>query len=360
MLKLLFLSNMYPSQDFPSFGTFVKRNELDLEQSGFSIAGKSVIDKKGGGFLKIFRYCTFFYDAFVKIVFGKFDFIYVHYLTYTTVPIFISLLFVRRRYFINIHGDDLVGNRLIHKIMGVFSSVIVKKSSGIIVPTEYFKSIVLLKFPFVQPESIHVSYSGGVDLTSFKPHIDALEKSQYCWVGRIEEGKGWELLLQAVFELKSNSENIPLVVNVVGGGSQVLDFLDMVNRFKLNDVITYHGEMPHTKLPLFFDRHKFFIFTTERESLGLVLLESLGCGTPAILPDIEPLNQIADETNSIFFKSKDLESLKKCISRSLELNQTEYLAFNRSSIKSMGKYSSILSRQKLKEFLLSRMDHVLK
>lgn len=92
-LKILFISNMFPGAKTPSYGTFVKTNYDQLKSQGFDLE-KVVLDTKHSDvFGKVCGYTKFFLNAFLKILFGKYDVIYVHYLTISTLPLFLLSIF---------------------------------------------------------------------------------------------------------------------------------------------------------------------------------------------------------------------------------------------------------------------------
>ena len=45
--KMLLISNMYPSNQHPTYGVFVKNFEKKMKQNGFSITQKCVIEGRG-------------------------------------------------------------------------------------------------------------------------------------------------------------------------------------------------------------------------------------------------------------------------------------------------------------------------
>lgn len=56
-MKILLISNMYPSKDFPSYGVFVKNTEQILLDNGVSV-DKAVMTKRTGKLGKLVGYAS--------------------------------------------------------------------------------------------------------------------------------------------------------------------------------------------------------------------------------------------------------------------------------------------------------------
>ena len=80
-MKMSMISNMYPSEQFPSYGMFVKNMEGRLSDSGVVIE-KCVLTKKPGRLLKLFGYIKFAGQGFLKYHFRNYDLVYVHFIAH--------------------------------------------------------------------------------------------------------------------------------------------------------------------------------------------------------------------------------------------------------------------------------------
>lgn len=353
-MKILFASNMYPSEDSPSYGTFVKTNYNHLINSGF-IIDKCVIDKKNKSiFRKIISYFSFYFDFFKKIRRKEYDLIYIHYLTITTIPVYICSFFISDiKYVINIHGDDLTGTSLLHKMLGFSSKRLLKKSAGIVIPSTHFKKILNNKFPFLElSQKTYIYPSGGVDKIKFKPSNKIIKnkgkKIIFGFLGRIEEGKGWFDLLSAIEILP---KNLNAEFHFYGDGKEILKFNKFVNKMDNKNYIFYHGSVSYDRVPIVFDSFDFFIFPTHRESLGLVLIESMAMGIPAIVSRIEPLTSIYKNFDNHFFEKNNPNDLSRKIKEFYQLNDSDYHLMSRKISSESELYDSNLARKQLSEFL---------
>lgn len=360
MMRILFISNMFPGSKTPSYGTFVKTNYDQLKNQGFGIE-KVVLDTKYSHFFsKFFGYTNFFLKAIFKILFSKYDVIYVHYLTISTLPIFLTSLFGKKtRFIINIHGDDLVGERVIHKLLAFSNKRLLNDAIGIVLPSEYFLKRMIKKYPMLNLKSkSYISYSGGVDLRIFKPKSineglgtinERLGKNVvFGYVGRIEEGKGWEDLVDAIDLLPSD---IQAEFRFFGSGAQFQQLRERASNSVNSKLIIVNGSITYEQVPSVFRSFDYFIFPTHRESLGLVLLESMASGIPAIVSKIEPVSDIYKFSDIGFFETGDAESLKDLILEYYYLSDKEYKLAHYALLNEVKKYDSVLLSEELGHFV---------
>src|SRR5690625_3290193 len=108
-MRILLISNMYPSKQAPYYGTFVKSFVEGLEnQRGVNI-DKVVVTKKSKKIKSLVAYLFFFSKILFKINFKKknYDIIYIHYVKQSLLP----FLLVNRKKLpplvLNAHGSDV-------------------------------------------------------------------------------------------------------------------------------------------------------------------------------------------------------------------------------------------------------------
>ncbi|MFT8425297.1 MAG: hypothetical protein ABF630_07505, partial [Liquorilactobacillus sp.] len=77
-MKILSITNMYPSKNYPNYGVFVKNFNEQLEEQGISVKVIK-IEKANFRFKKILNYFELNFFTFFYIILGDYDYIYVHY-----------------------------------------------------------------------------------------------------------------------------------------------------------------------------------------------------------------------------------------------------------------------------------------
>lgn len=317
-MKVLVISNMYPTNENPGYGVFVQNFVAGLGVQGVQI-DLSVIRGRGKGKLtKLLKYLIFSAAVLVKGFTRRYDCIYVHYIAHSMLPV-APLIWLKRTLLIcNAHGEDLLpaskGEKLIFKL--VRSTI--TKARLIVVPSGYFQSIAKQLFP---NNEVYVSPSAGVDLDVFRPHGPQRRRLpghplRVGFVARIEPGKGWEVLLEATALLRKQNPELALEVAIVGEGSETEALKARIHELGLAGVATYVGAMPQQRLPAFYSSLDIFVFPTQRaaESLGLVGIEALACGIPAICSDIGGIRgYMRDGVNGYLFPPGDASALARRI-----------------------------------------------
>ncbi|MGW8169134.1 MAG: glycosyltransferase [Sulfurovaceae bacterium] len=348
-MKILLISNMYPSTSSPFYGIFVQNFENGIITKGGTVY-KAVIEGRAKNKLeKVMKYLKFFYDV-AKLVFtAKYDLIYVHYVGHSLLPLVPIRAFLKKPLVINVHGSDLFSTTKSGELIQKLVIPVIRKANLVAVPSRYFAEAVSEKFS-IDKDKIFVSPSGGIDTSLFKPST-ASQKNAFFTIGfvsRIDEGKGWDTLLLAAKELK-NRITIPFKVIIIGSGTQESDLRMMIAELELQNEVEYLGPIPHHDLPVYYARFDLFAFPTHLlESLGLVGLEAMACGVPVVGSSTGGLKGyiISGYNGELFGPGNHLELAKK-IERFMALNKNEQEAFRRNAIATAGKYDALLVGENL-------------
>lgn len=352
-MKILLISNLYPSSTNPVYGTFVKNFKDQLENNNFNFE-LSVIKGQGQTrFEKIKKYFNFFKDVISNIKNDDYDMIYVHYISHSLLPLILVRKYIKKPLILNAHGSDVFSNNKFGSLIQELVIPIIKKANLIVVPSYYFKDVVSNKFQ-INPNKIYVSPSGGIDIELFKP-LDIKKDKTFTmgYVSRIDKGKGWDLLLNSAYQLKNKGLNFKVIV--VGSGAQEQDFLAQVDNLKLNKLIEYLGGKPHSELVNYFNDMDIFIFPTTRkaESLGLVGIEAMACGVPVVGSNIGGLpSYIDDGVNGKLFEAGNVEELTKCIRYFMDMKKDEFESYKLNALSTAKRYNANLVSKELAQVLL--------
>lgn len=327
-MKILVVSNMFPDEKNPSYGIFVRKFCDQLRS--INIEYELVVMRKSSiGIGKIYRYIKFYLTAIFKLICFKYDLIYVHYAAHSSVPVLLVNKFIKMKIYTNVHGSDIIPENHKQEKMQKFTCEILEISTKIIVPSEYFKSIVCEKYN-IDKKKVFVYPSGGIDSKIFhkmgSAEIEATKKKYgfnndkvtFAIVGRISEGKGWDVFIDAVCIL--NNKNMEANFVIVGEGPQEDKMTESLKDKMMDNSIIRIGLLPHEELAHFYSAIDYLVFPTKRkgESLGLVAIEAMACGTPVIASDFAaPHYYMKDYFNGRLFEagnSKELaDIMNECV-----------------------------------------------
>jgi D-inositol-3-phosphate glycosyltransferase len=154
----------------------------------------------------------------------------------------------------------------------------------------------------------------GVDIDRFRPiptaearrAIGIPEDSQLLlFVGRIEQLKGIDILLQAIALLKQQRpEGLDrLCLSIVGGNiddeaqedAEMARLKALHSQLGLGDLVTFLGAKSQDKLPDFYAAAEAVIVPSDYESFGMVALEAMACGTPVIASEVGGLAYLVQD-----------------------------------------------------------------
>ena len=324
-MKVLLVSNMYPDANNPSYGVFVKKFADELDKMNIQW-NKAVMFKKDGKIRKVCEYVKFYSKAFFQAIFGKYDVIYIHYASHSSAPILAASIFRRLRIYTNVHGSDIVPENNVQKYMQRYTKRILKKSEKIIIPSQYFKDYVKEKYG-VKESTFYIYPSAGVDTKLFhqmsneeiekerKKLIDNTSTLIFGMAGRISAGKGWDVFIKAIRIAKDKGIKCKYVI--VGSGPEENKMDELIEKYDLKEDIRRIKLLPQEELCKIYNAIDYFVFPTKREgeSLGLVALEAMSCGTPVIASNFAaPKYYIENDVNVYLFTVDDPFALAERIS----------------------------------------------
>jgi len=165
----------------------------------------------------------------------------------------------------------------------------INKSDLVLVLSEFSKNKLIIHHG-IDPEKIHV-IPGGVDLSKFrydenklayKSRLGLAENNFILFTVRnLVPRMGLENLIYAMKEIVKSTEDIFLVIG--GTGKLRPKLLNLISELNLDGFVLLKGFIPEEELPLYYGAADFFVLPTKYlEGFGLVTVEAMACGTPAI------------------------------------------------------------------------------
>lgn len=342
-MKILLISNMYPSNKDKSYGTFVKCFKDGLSQLNQAIDFRCIVIKGRSNsiWIKLYKYIVFYIKILFYGLFTKYDLIYVHQITHAS-PIILLLCSLRNiKLVMNIHGEDLLIKTKMSAWLFHFSSILLKKTNLIVLPSLYFKKILIQKEPSISPDKMFVSPSGGINNKIFQFTKDHVISYTIIYISRIDRGKGWDTLLYALKDIKQKNK-LKITCYIAGNGFQIEQMKKLINNLHLSDSCKYIGPLTHQEMNDYYRHVDCLIFPTQlQESLGLVGVEALSCGCPVIGSNIGCLPEyIKDEKNGFLFTPSNVPELVNCIEKLYNLRKDEYLKLRENAYHTSLIYSS--------------------
>lgn len=317
-MKLIVISNMYPDKKHPSYGIFIKRicDQLSFIGVDYKLSTMHRADFKVD---KVFKYLKFYVCTILRLLYERYDAVYVHYPSYSGIPVLIANRFRKKPVIVNVHGTDVMPVTKEQIRMESYTKKIIEICEFVIVPSKYFEQCVHKKYK-VPYEKIKIYPSGGIDpKLFFRRNLDQINDLRkryninetlptFGLACRIAQGKGWDIYIKAISQLVKQGIKANFIF--VGEGPQKAQFDALMETYNLASKIKIYGLMSQNELSEFYSLLDFFVFPTEGESLGLVALEAMACGTPVIASDCSALRYyITDGRNGYKFEQGNITEL---------------------------------------------------
>ncbi|OJG72232.1 hypothetical protein RV11_GL003203 [Enterococcus phoeniculicola] len=334
---------MYPSKEFPNYGVFVKNFVSELSET--HEVQLIFLTKKIGKRAKLIAYLRFYFSVFRAYCSKNYELTYVHYAGYNSPPILAGRL-VRRLFnrkmtlIVNVHGSDVTPEKKLEERTNFLTKWLVKRADLTIVPSSYFKEVVEKKYGKVQ---IFISASAGINLDVFSPSSKGKNQQSFMlgYVSRIDEEKGWDLLILGFKRILSYIPEAKLTI--VGSGAQDEEANQLIHELHLEEYVNKQSILPQNDLVDIYRSFDVFVFPSTRagESLGLVGLEAMACGVPVIGSDFGGIKTYVESgKNGYLFTPKNQEELIEKIITFYSLTQKQKRSMSKYAQETAHNYDS--------------------
>lgn len=175
------------------------------------------------------------------------------------------------------------------------------------------------------------------------PRVSDCVNKRAIAVGRLDYQKGFDKLIEAWKLVHEQCLDWRLDIFGQGEWKEMLD--DMIDRNHLSDVV--HINAPTKAIGEEYANSSMIVMSSNFEGFGMVLIEGMMCGIPAISFDCKcgPSDIIEDGENGLLVKSGDIDGLAKAII-SLAKNDNLRKRYGRNALKVADKYDEETIMQK--------------
>ena len=164
------------------------------------------------------------------------------------------------------------------------------------------------------PEKIHQIYNLTDYTVTKKIYKESSKKIISC--GYLAPIKGFDMLIKVaklVFE-----KHPDWVWDIYGEGSEKENLQNLINKNGLQDNLFLKGY--ESQINSLYQEYAFFVLTSRKEGMGMVLIEALKSGLPVVSFDIKcgPSDVVTDEVNGYLIEPFDIEKMSKKINLLIE------------------------------------------
>lgn len=302
MKKVLVISNMYPSDKHPSFGSFVHEQVEQLRKKNIEVLLSVSKQKEGTKIQKLKKYFLLFLHSFFFSFSKKVSIIHLHFVFPTGLILLPISFLTRKKIVVTAHGSDVIGASKFKKKM---LKKIFKISNEIIAVSSFIKSEI--ESLGIDSSKIHV-INCGVDQNLFFPNNKNQakeklnlnkDKKHVLFLGNVLDVKGIFTFCEVV---KKSINRSDIHFSIVGDGPAKEKAKKILTNYSN---VSFYPAIPKKEVPNWFNASDVFIFPTKKEAFGLVALESLACNTPVIASNVGGVPETIENENNGFLVHPD-------------------------------------------------------
>ncbi len=122
----------------------------------------------------------------------------------------------------------------------------------------------------------------GVDCNVFTPKATQNASPELLYVGRLVEWKRVHLAIEALHGLiKNGFPDAKLKIIGPTSSEEYLNSLKrLIEKYNISKNVFFLGHKEHDELPKYFQEADLFLLPSDKETFGMVMIESMACGTP--------------------------------------------------------------------------------
>ncbi len=159
------------------------------------------------------------------------------------------------------------------------------KASALVATSEYLK-VRTESFGFSNVHTIN----NPVDTSFFSPTASRSDDElTILSIGRIEEQKGFDLLIEAI-------ERVPgPKLRIAGKGSLMNEHKQLAKNLQVENRISWLGELSREEVLREMQACSFYVLSSRHETFGNVVVEALACGKPVVATQCGGPEELIDE-----------------------------------------------------------------
>ena len=281
-----------------SLKNYINVNLITLKGYDSLISGAGIIEKLNHSWMARFIFSIYFIHLYLKILFNvpKCDIIHANW----GLTAFLALLtkpFYKRKILLTERSSFMLMTD--NKFLIMLNKFIYSHVDSLVLISNFSKKLLYNKYNI---NNVKVIMNGvdnieKKDKNSLRTKLKLLKADKiFLYVGRIDEKKGIQYLIEAFNKIVLEYKNVYLII--IGRG-------DYAERLKLdNEKIIFLGEKLQNEVFDYMLASDVFVLPSLNETGGNVLLEARSCGLPIISTKVGWAEDLINDSKDGFFINK--------------------------------------------------------
>ena len=174
---------------------------------------------------------------------------------------------------------------LIEMVTDDFVRGYLEKCSHIVAPTPSIRELIKEKYVHnipvsVVPTPIELDRYNNLTPEKVRGKLGLKDAEVLLFVGRFAEEKNLTFLLRVFRDIITDRPNVRLLM--VGKGPNLKNLKRLARELGIGKQVLFVGAVPHEEVPHYAAAADLFVFPSEVETQGLVLIEAMAAGTPVV------------------------------------------------------------------------------
>lgn len=314
-MKILIITNMYPSKKKPYYGIFIKNQVRCLINLNHDV--KVICDRgEGNDLYQLFiKYFLIGLKSIYYCIIKKPDIIHAHYIFPPGFFAMICSFILRSPLLITSHRGDVFDMPYTHRIMFILTRLCLLRANKIVAVSSEIK--MKLNFDFnIDINKISI-IDMGVDtlisdrITNSSNNGQNTHQIRILFVGSSFKRKGGYTLLKAAKIIKNKlKDNVKY--DFIGEKPELIDL--NTEKMNLSEDIRFHGFLTHLETMKLMKKSDIFVLPSLSEGLPISMLEAMSFGLCTILTPVGDIpSVIQNEKNGLLIPVGDYRSLAEAI-----------------------------------------------
>ena len=328
-MRILLISNMYPSKEKPYAGIFVKNQYEELkdqlgpeDEAAIYFMRRRITTGLGTGF-KYAKAAV----GFIPYMFRRFDLIHLHFFYPLIYLVYLyKKLHPGVKVLVTFHGSDInfaVNERNRKHLSFLAGCVDFAIPVGATLAREVSSKLSLT------PGAV---LPVGVDGRVFYPMQNAEKIYDFVWVGSFKQLKGSDLMNEAVRKLDRKDVSFCFC----GSGP----YLDRLKDLQKDFRIVIKENLTQAELSHVLNQSKFFVLLSRNEGFPTATIEAMYCGVPVLTSDIPQfMEQVRNGINGYRIPAGDVKAVADKMEEILDLDEQDYRNLRKEALNSFRQIS---------------------
>lgn len=211
---------------------------------------------------------------------NNFDIVHAHYASPCGVIALLAQKWMKVPVVVSVHGMDVTWTALRDPISSLAVRWSLQRADAIIANSKWTRSRVARYVS--DPDKIRIVHYGASppQRVAYAAPPSGKKPSTLLSVGYLEERKGHAIVLRAVAELSRQGYELHYII--VGDGPQRVRLGALARELGIADKVSFEGYRSHAEVWAYFERCDIFALPSWDEAFGIVYIEALSMGKPAI------------------------------------------------------------------------------